>query len=364
MSSLSSSVTLREVSKIYPGNKVPVVNSFSLEIQEGEFLVLVGPSGCGKSSILRMIAGLDAPSSGEILIGDTPVDRLLPKDRDIAMVFQNYALYSHMTVKENLEFGLRVRGGISAAEIEERVRETSETLELNDLLNRKPGHLSGGQKQRVALGRAFIRKPKIFLFDEPFSNLDAKMRSLMRVELGRLHSRLQSTMIFVTHDQTEAMTMGSRVACLQEGRLMQLGNPMELYRNPASEFVATFIGSPVLNLFTVKRVPNGMHIEQAKITLPVPARLENVLNAKSRIRLGIRPEFVRISVGQEISLPVVVEVVEPLGPSTLVYVRCQDLNLVTRVSVEKTCEVGDRLFMTFSEEHFYAFDISSGERIL
>lgn len=364
MSSFTSSVVLHSVSKYYPGNDTPVVDSFSLEIQEGEFLVLVGPSGCGKSSILRMIAGLDAPTSGKILIGGVDAEYLEPKDRDIAMVFQNHALYPHMTVRQNLEFGLRVRGIYSASEIEERVREASEILELDDLLNRKPGHLSGGQKQRVALGRALVRKPRIFLFDEPLSNLDAKMRSLMRVELGRLHSRLQVTMIFVTHDQTEAMTMASRVACLQNGKVMQVGAPMELYKNPASEFVATFIGIPVINLFTVQQVQDKIFIEQANLSFPIPQRLKDILKVHPRLRLGVRPEYVQFSSQGENTFPVVVEVIEPLGPATLVYVRSHELNLVGRVSTEMKCEVGERLFMSFPEEHFYVFNIVSGERIL
>jgi multiple sugar transport system ATP-binding protein len=236
-------VLFNSVSKRYPSG-VLAVDDFSLQVADREFLVLVGPSGCGKSTLLRMLAGLESVSSGSISIGGEVCDHKSPRERDIAMVFQNYALYPHMTVRENLEFGLKLSRKFSSTEIDIRVEETAEILDIGELLSRKPKQLSGGQKQRVALGRAIVRKPKVFLFDEPLSNLDAKMRIQMRVEIGKLHARLQSTMIYVTHDQTEAMTMGDRIVCMKDGKALQVSTPMQIYENPVNEYVAGFIGTP------------------------------------------------------------------------------------------------------------------------
>ncbi|MBO5940299.1 MAG: ABC transporter ATP-binding protein [Kiritimatiellae bacterium] len=289
-------VVFNKVSKIYSRGDTPAVDSFSLEIEDGEFLVLVGPSGCGKSTTLRMVAGLELPSSGSIFIDGSDVTNLPPKDRDIAMVFQNYALYPHMTVQENLSFALKLRK-VPKDEIARRTAAAAETLGLTPYLKRLPKALSGGQRQRVALGRAIVRNPSVFLFDEPLSNLDAKMRVEMRAEIIRLHRRLGATMIYVTHDQTEAMTMGTRIVVMNGGRIQQVAPPMEVYERPANTFVASFIGTPPMNLF-----PPG------------------VLDLGRTV--GVRPENIRINdVPQADSKGVlaVVDLVEPLGSETLVH---------------------------------------------
>ena len=291
-------VSLRGVSKVYRRGDSAAVESFNLEVGDGEFLVLVGPSGCGKSTTLRMVAGLELPTTGTISIGGRDVTSLPPKDRDIAMVFQNYALYPHMTVEENMAFALRLRG-VPKAERERRVASAAEALGLGPYLDRLPKALSGGQRQRVALGRAIVREPAVFLFDEPLSNLDAKMRVEMRAEIIRLHHRLGATMIYVTHDQTEAMTMGERIVVMNRGRIQQVAPPMELYERPANPFVAGFIGTPPMNLF-----PMG--------TLS-PLRI-----------VGLRPEHIRLErlggSAPKSGNETVVDFVEPLGPETLVHV--------------------------------------------
>jgi len=302
-----ASVTFRHVCKQYDRGLAPAVNDFCLEVPDGEFLVLVGPSGCGKSTTLRMVAGLETPTSGAVLIGGKDVTNLPPKDRDIAMVFQNYALYPHMTVAENLGFALKLRG-TPKAEIARRVDEVAETLGLKDYLKRLPKALSGGQRQRVALGRAIVRQPAVFLFDEPLSNLDAKMRVEMRSEIVRLHHRLGCTMLYVTHDQTEAMTMGDRIVVMNAGEVQQVDAPMNVYEKPANPFVASFIGTPPMNLF-----PAGT-IDKDCIT-------------------GLRPEHIAVEpedCGKGIEA--VVDIVEPLGSETLVHVRTKDgFNAVARV---------------------------------
>ena len=294
-----ASVTFRHVCKQYDRGSAPAVNDFCLEVPDGEFLVLVGPSGCGKSTTLRMVAGLETPTSGEVLIGGKDVTNLPPKDRDIAMVFQNYALYPHMTVAENLGFALKLRG-TPKAEIARRVDEVAETLGLKDYLKRLPKALSGGQRQRVALGRAIVRQPAVFLFDEPLSNLDAKMRVEMRSEIVRLHHRLGCTMLYVTHDQTEAMTMGDRIVVMNAGEVQQVDAPMNVYEKPANPFVASFIGTPPMNLF-----PAGT-IDKDRIT-------------------GLRPEHIAVEPeGSGKGIEAVVDIVEPLGSETLVHVRTKD----------------------------------------
>ena len=291
-----ASVAFRHVCKQYDSGSRPAVNDFCLDVPDGEFLVLVGPSGCGKSTTLRMVAGLETPTSGSVLIGGKDVTNLPPKDRDIAMVFQNYALYPHMTVAENLGFALKLRG-TPKAEIARRVDEVSETLGLRDYLKRLPKALSGGQRQRVALGRAIVRQPAVFLFDEPLSNLDAKMRVEMRSEIVRLHHRLGCTMLYVTHDQTEAMTMGDRIVVMSDGEVQQVDAPMNVYEKPANPFVASFIGTPPMNLF-----PPGA-IDKERIT-------------------GLRPEHIAVSADEAADgIEAVVDIVEPLGSETLVHVR-------------------------------------------
>jgi ABC-type sugar transport system ATPase subunit len=269
-----------------------------------------------------------------------------------------------MTVRENLEFGLKLKGHYTASEIRERIRETAEILELDSFLDRKPKHLSGGQRQRVALGRAMVRKPRIFLFDEPLSNLDVKMRNQMRVELGRLHTRLQSTMVLVTHDQTEAMIMGDRIVCINEGKIQQIGSPMDLYSHPANEFVASFIGIPPMNIFSVQCIHNELFIEKAGLSIPLFDSIAPALQKHSRIRMGIRPEYLYVCSSSPKAIPITVEVIEPLGPETLIYTRCNDLNLVVRVSAGSHYEVGERLFLCLDESKIQMFDISTGDSIL
>ena len=304
-------VRFEHICKTYSSGDRPAVDGFNLTIKDGEFLVLVGPSGCGKSTSLRMVAGLETPSAGRIFIGEKEVTSLPPKDRDIAMVFQNYALYPHMTVKENLSFALKLRGYLKA-EIERRVEMAAETLGLKEYLGRLPKALSGGQRQRVALGRAIVREPAVFLFDEPLSNLDAKMRVEMRAEIIRLHHRLKATMIYVTHDQTEAMTMGERIVVMDHGRIQQVAPPIELYDRPANPFVASFIGTPPMNL-----IPQGGKL------------------------LGIRPEHVRLVPGATYT----VDFVEPLGPETLVHLNPG--GVIVRVPGFAACKPGDKTGIEF-----------------
>ena len=306
-------VTLKNVVKRY--GSVPVVNDLSIEIQDKEFAVLVGSSGCGKSTALRMIAGLETITSGEICIGDTLVNDLAPKDRDIAMVFQNYALYPHMNVRENMGFGLKIRQ-FSDAEIDARVQEAADILGLGELLDRKPKELSGGQRQRVAVGRAIVRKPKVFLFDEPLSNLDAKLRVAMRAEISKLHRRLGATMIYVTHDQVEAMTMADRIFIMNQGVVQQSGAPMEVYAQPVNRFVAGFIGSPAMNFVPAAVVEGGIQFGNTVGLVDA----ETMKNAKGHsVTVGVRPEDLVITKGK--GLEVEIDVVEELGADGYLYGR-------------------------------------------
>ena len=321
-------VVFKNVSKTYSRGDRAAVDGFTLDVRDGEFLVLVGPSGCGKSTTLRMVAGLELPTGGSIAIGGRDVTDLPPKDRDIAMVFQNYALYPHMTVKENLSFALKLRH-YAKDEIERRVASAADALGLTPYLGRLPKALSGGQRQRVALGRAIVREPAVFLFDEPLSNLDAKMRVEMRAEIIRLHQRLGATMIYVTHDQVEAMTMGERIVVMNEGRIQQVAPPLELYEKPANPFVASFIGTPPMNLF-----PRGTWT------------LHSVF--------GIRPEHLRLlppgtaPEGTPV-LPATVDFLEPLGSETLVHVITGTMKFraIVRIPGFATCRPGETLDLTF-----------------
>ncbi len=318
-------VSFKNISKVYTRGERAAVESFSLDVHDGEFLVLVGPSGCGKSTTLRMVAGLELPTSGSITIGGRDVTRLPPKDRDIAMVFQNYALYPHMTVRENLSFALKLRR-FPKAEIERRVTEAAAALGLMPYLSRLPKALSGGQRQRVALGRAIVREPAVFLFDEPLSNLDAKMRVEMRAEIIRLHQRLGATMIYVTHDQTEAMTMGERIVVMDEGHIRQVAPPLELYERPANPFVASFVGTPPMNLF------------------PPSAWTRNTI-------FGVRPEHLRLSreTPKDGDLIATVDFLEPLGSETLVHVLAGAMKhrAVVRVCGFATFRPGEKLSLSF-----------------
>ncbi len=293
-------IRLEQLSRTFPGGVV-AVKGLDLEIRDGEFLVLVGPSGCGKTTTLRLIAGLEPPTSGRIFVGERDVTDLPPRDRDVAMVFQSYALYPHMTVRENLAFGLRMRK-TPKAEMERRIRRVAETLEITELLPRRPAALSGGQRQRVALGRAIVREPRAFLFDEPLSNLDAKLRVHTRAELVRLHRQLGTTMVYVTHDQTEAMTMGERIAVLDRGEIQQVGPPLDVYDQPANRMVAGFIGSPPTNFFdgTLERVDGVPAFRGASFTVPFPA----VRSDTRDVVLGIRPEHVAVSAADAEDRPV------------------------------------------------------------
>ncbi|OHV79834.1 ABC transporter ATP-binding protein [Ensifer sp. LCM 4579] len=305
-----ASVTIEQVRKQY--GAVPVIHGVSMDIEDGEFVTLVGPSGCGKSTLLRMLAGLEDISGGEIRIGGRLVNDVAPKERDIAMVFQSYALYPHMTVAENMGFALKLKGQTKAA-IDERVREAADILALCPLLDRLPKQLSGGQRQRVAMGRAIVRHPQVFLFDEPLSNLDAKLRVTMRAEIKELHQRLQTTTVYVTHDQIEAMTMADRIVVMRGGKVEQIGRPLELYDRPVNTFVATFIGSPAMNLFE-GTIAEGRFLTDAGVTLPLPTDCK--IGAAGLY--GVRPEHLTIA---ESGAPATVVVVEPTGSETHVLVK-------------------------------------------
>ena len=319
-----SEVSLTQVGKVYPGG-VKAVEDFNLVIHDHEFIVLVGPSGCGKSTTLRMIAGLEEINAGEIAIDGRVVNDVPAKDRGIAMVFQNYALYPHMTVRENMSFGLKLRK-LPRAEIQNRVEEAAALLDIASLLDRRPNQLSGGQRQRVAVGRAIVRKPKVFLFDEPLSNLDAKMRVQMRVEIRRLHRRLGSTMIFVTHDQTEAMTMADRIVVMHGGRIQQVAEPMSLYRRPANRFTAGFIGTPAMNFFEGRLCRNGSEYTFAgsgfTVALPAAWSVPLAEATEGSATLGLRPEDVTcLDDGDsgDFHFEAAVDVVEPMGAETCLY---------------------------------------------
>jgi len=350
--------------------KVQAVKEFSLEVDHGEFLVLVGPSGCGKSTTLRMIAGLEEVTSGRIFIGERMVNKLAPKERDIAMVFQEYALYPHMTVRRNLAFGLKMRG-FPRNEIDRRVEEVAEVLGITVLLGRKPRELSGGQRQRVALGRAIVRKPEVFLFDEPLSNLDAKLRVQMRAELSKLHRRLGTTVVYVTHDQVEAMTMGTRIVIMKDGEVQQVGRPMEIYRRPRNLFVAGFIGSPAMNCFPARLVPgeSGLTVQTDCFSLPVPearqAQLGELLDRE--VVFGIRPEDIQsldnlnvcregVVVGGE------VEVIEPLGPEIILNVRCDQTSFVARLEPRLETEVGQEIKLIFDMDKMHLFEAEAPQK--
>ncbi len=367
-----ASVELRNVTKVFDGN-VWAIKDASLKIEDSEFVVLVGPSGCGKSTLLRMIAGLDEVTSGEIYIGGKLVNDVLPKNRKIAMVFQNYALYPHMTVAENLSFGLRLRK-YPKEEIKRRVVEAAEVLKIQDFLDRKPKALSGGQRQRVALGRALVRKPKVFLFDEPLSNLDAKLRVQMRLEISHLHQLVQTTMVYVTHDQIEAMTMSDKIVVLNSGVIQQVDSAMELYNNPMNKFVAGFIGSPAMNFFPGELVSNGALKFKSKlfdIDLPDVA-VQGLKDYPHRaIVAGIRPEHMLNAAlpsrkGKATTKPqtVTVDVVEPVGNEVFVYFSEADQRYCMRMSPEQLHHPGEDIQILIELEKIYFFDIKSDKRYM
>ncbi len=354
-------VLLRDVIKIYDKDVV-AVNKANINIEDKEFVVLVGPSGCGKSTTLRMVAGLEEITDGEIYIGDRLVNDVPPKDRDIAMVFQNYALYPHMSVYENMAFGLKLRK-YSKAEIDSRVKEAARILGLSDLLNRKPKALSGGQRQRVAVGRAIVRKPAVFLFDEPLSNLDAKLRVQMRTEISRLHNQLETTMIYVTHDQVEAMTMGDRIVVMKDGDIQQIASPLHLYNKPANKFVAGFIGSPAMN-FVSGKIENSenLYFRADGLKLKIPARLGGNVEGyiDQGVILGVRPEDIydvedNVSIEDSAEGAMTVEVVEPMGNEVFVYLATKTHSLIARMSSRETPQVGieKKVLFDMSKAHFF-----------
>jgi multiple sugar transport system ATP-binding protein len=354
-------IRLDHIDKRYPNGFV-ASRDLSLDIADGEFLVLVGPSGSGKSTVLRMIAGLEKPTGGTITIGDRDVTRLPPQERDIAMVFQSYALYPHMTVRENMAFGLRLRKQPAEAVVK-RVDEVAESLGLRAMLDRKPAQLSGGQRQRVALGRAIVREPKAFLFDEPLSNLDAQLRVETRAELARLHRRLGATMVYVTHDQVEAMTLGTRVAVLKDGMLQQVAPPMELYRRPQNQFVASFIGSPSMNFVrgSVEGTGRAARFVAPGFSIPLPT---NGVQRDGPIILGVRPHDLTLERSENGAARAVVSLVEPLGSEQIVHVGVAGgQDLVAAVGSEATPRVDDRVSLQVAPSAVHLFDAETGVRV-
>jgi len=357
-----ASVTFDKATRLYPGSTKPAVDAIELSVADGEFLVLVGPSGCGKSTTLRMLAGLEEVNEGRILIGDRNVTDVPPKDRDIAMVFQNYALYPHMTVAENMGFALKI-AGIAKEERATRVLEAAKLLDLEPYLSRKPKALSGGQRQRVAMGRAIVRQPQVFLMDEPLSNLDAKLRVQTRTQIASLQRRLGVTTVYVTHDQTEALTMGDRIAVLKDGVLQQVGTPRDLYEAPQNVFVAGFIGSPAMNLFGVDVVDGGLKFGSA--VAKVDRETLGETKAKN-VTIGVRPEDIKVSKTGD-GLQVEVDVVEELGADGYLYghteIDKQRVDIVARVDGRSHPSAGDTVFITPEPNHIHVFDTESGLRL-
>jgi multiple sugar transport system ATP-binding protein len=361
-----ATVNFDRASRQYPGYARPAVDQLSLDIEDGEFLVMVGPSGCGKSTSLRMLAGLEDVNSGRILIGDKDITDAAPKERDIAMVFQNYALYPHMTVAANMGFALKM-AKVGKSEVETRVREAAKLLDLEQYLDRKPKALSGGQRQRVAMGRAIVRQPQVFLMDEPLSNLDAKLRVQTRTQIAALQRRLGTTTVYVTHDQVEAMTMGDRVAVLKDGVLQQCASPRDLYRDPVNLFVAGFMGSPAMNLFTLAAEGDGVTIGGHHVALPRSVR--DVVDGD--VVVGIRPEHFDLSpTGQGIAIEV--DVVEELGSDAYVYGRILGdrgdaavaaRTIAARADWRNPPAKGDRLFLAAAPDHVYYFASADGRRL-
>ncbi|MGI0493211.1 ABC transporter ATP-binding protein [Alkalinema pantanalense CENA528] len=340
------------------------VGEVSFTIPDGQFWVLVGPSGCGKSTILRMLAGLETPTGGDLYIADRRVNEIPARQRDVAMVFQNYALYPHMTVRENLSFGLKMRK-VDAATMQSRVQEVAEILEIAPLLDRKPKQLSGGQQQRVALGRAIVRQPQLFLLDEPLSNLDAQLRDDTRTELKRLHQSLGITTVYVTHDQTEAMTLADRIVVLDRGQVQQIGDPQTIYNQPANRMVATFLGSPPMNILPAQFLGDRWQVEGQSFTLGETGRsvaLPETLRSGQTYDLGIRPEYLTIN-STNPHFHATIDVIEPLGRETLVRVQGANTALMLIVPIDQALQVGDRLPIALDPNQLFIFDPATGDRI-
>ena len=379
-----ASVSLREIYKKYSGGVI-AVSDFNIEIQDKEFIILVGPSGCGKSTTLRMIAGLEEISEGELYIGDRLVNDVAPKDRDIAMVFQNYALYPHMTVFENMAFGLKLRK-VPKDEIARKVEEAARILDIAHLLDRKPKALSGGQRQRVALGRAIVRNPQVFLLDEPLSNLDAKLRAQMRTEISKLHKKLGTTFIYVTHDQTEAMTMGDRIVVMKDGYIQQIDTPNNLYQNPVNQFVAGFIGSPQMNFIdaTLRKYDNKYVVEfgrsgsrgEEDVTYSIEVPASKVTDEEAlyplidnEVVLGVRPECIHdepafLAQATTGVVEAVVEVTEMMGAETYLYLDCVGIPLTARVSPRTTARTGDTIKVALDPNRIHIFDKETEKSVL
>lgn len=368
-----ASVSLKNIYKKYP-NGFAAVSDFNLEIEDKEFVIFVGPSGCGKSTTLRMIAGLEDISEGDLFIGDKRINDIPPKDRDIAMVFQNYALYPHMTVYDNMAFGLKLRK-TPKQEIDKRVRESATMLELEHLLDRKPKMLSGGQRQRVAMGRAIVREPRVFLMDEPLSNLDAKLRVQMRTVIAKLHKRLETTFIYVTHDQTEAMTLGTRIVVLKDGIIQQVDSPQNLYKKPNNLFVAGFIGSPQMNFIDCKVIKdeNGIFLVFGEFKIKIPEDKSKVLvdlnYIDKEVVLGVRPEDLNnqpsfIAASPHSVIECKIEVTELLGAETFLYMSANQQNITARVNPRSMVAVGDIIKIAIDTNSIHIFDKDTSNTIV
>ncbi|AGA71990.1 ABC transporter ATP-binding protein [Pseudomonas plecoglossicida] len=364
-----ATLELRNVNKTYGSGLPDTLKDIQLSIKDGEFLILVGPSGCGKSTLMNCIAGLEQITGGAILIDQQDVSGMSPKDRDIAMVFQSYALYPTMSVRENIEFGLKIRK-LPQAAIDEEVARVAKLLQIEHLLARKPAQLSGGQQQRVAMGRALARRPKIYLFDEPLSNLDAKLRVEMRTEMKLMHQRLKTTTVYVTHDQIEAMTLGDKVAVMKDGIIQQFGTPQQIYNDPSNQFVASFIGSPPMNFIPVRltqqdgRLLAVLDSGQARCELPLGMAADEMDGRE--VILGIRPEQIALGAAEGNGLPGIraeVQVTEPTGPDLLVFVTLNQTKVCCRLAPDVACRVGDNLNLQFDPARVLLFDAASGERL-
>ncbi|WP_141431019.1 ABC transporter ATP-binding protein [Bacillus sp. 03113] len=364
-----ASLTFNHIKKSYGEDLT--VKDFHLEVKDKEFIVLVGPSGCGKSTTLRMIAGLEEISEGELFLGDKLINHVSPKDRDIAMVFQNYALYPHMNVYQNMSFGLKLRK-LPKNEIHQRVTEVARILEIEHLLNRKPKALSGGQRQRVALGRSIVRNPKVFLMDEPLSNLDAKLRTSMRTEIIKLHKKLEATIVYVTHDQTEAMTMGDRIVVMKDGEIQQVATPYDIYHSPANKYVAGFIGAPSMNFIdgTIEEINGHIKFISDGFTFMIPEEksqeLKKGYGIGKKVILGIRPENIDLSSNQDptaIHFKVMIEVVENMGPELNLYVKKGEQSLIARVKEDIKVKAGQTISLSFHMNHAHFFDAETEKAI-
>ena len=358
-----SAVEIRNIQKRY--GDVETLKGIDIALESGEFLVLLGSSGCGKSTLLNIIAGLAEPSGGDILIGERSILGAHPKDRDIAMVFQSYALYPNMSVARNIGFGLEMRK-VPAAEREKAVRDTARLLQIENLLDRKPSQLSGGQRQRVAIGRALVRNPQVFLFDEPLSNLDAKLRMEMRTELKRLHQMLKTTVVYVTHDQIEAMTLATRIAVMRDGRIEQLGTPAEIYDRPATLYVAGFVGSPPMNILDAEINGRDFRIVGSDEAFPLPDAFVGAATAGRRVKVGIRPEALRLATadGTGIRLAALVEVMELTGPELVTTARIGEQRITACLPPRTSLEPGSTQVLSFDEAALHLFDPDSGRSLL